>query len=168
MLRTRDFYLKKVYDVKGKNLGVIDDITIDFFLGKVLGFTVSNFSLLNKKKFITINNLISMNDHIIVTELEETRGLSFKELKYFDIVTSQGEFLGVLEDFIIDKNDFSIKGLIISSGIFDKIIKGKEVILISQCILTEQFILYKGSENIKLKTLPHGLTEKKNEETKGN
>ena len=64
---------------------------------------------------------------------------------------------GVLEDLIIDKETLSIKGMIMSSGIIDTMFKGKEIILASGCILCEKFILYKGKEYIKLKTLPHNL-----------
>lgn len=44
-----------------------------------------------------------------------------------------------------------------SSGVIDTMFKGKEIILSSGCVLCEKFILYKGKEYIKLKTLPHNL-----------
>ena len=37
MLKTKDFYLLKVFDVNGKYLGLIDDIYIDFNNGIIKG-----------------------------------------------------------------------------------------------------------------------------------
>ena len=61
---------------------------------------------------------------------------------------------GVLEDLVIDKQDLSIKGLVISSGIFDRIIKGKEILLLKECILGEDFILYYGHNKVIFKSIP--------------
>ena len=35
--------------------------------------------------------------------------------------------------------------------------KGKEIITLKHCILYDDYILYKGNESIKLKSLPHDL-----------
>ena len=74
-----------------------------------------------------------------------------------DIVDYRNVMKGVLEDLIIDKHSLVIKGMVMSSGLIDTMFKGKEIILSSGCILCEKFILYKGKEYIKLKTLPHNL-----------
>ncbi|MBQ5695526.1 MAG: PRC-barrel domain-containing protein, partial [Clostridium sp.] len=74
-----------------------------------------------------------------------------------DVINEEKKLIGVLEDLIISKDDFTIKGLIISSGIFDKMFKGKEIITLKNSILDKEKILYKGNEGIKLKTLPHNL-----------
>lgn len=157
MLKTRDFYLIKVYDVKGKYLGVIDDIAIDFYKGEIIGFFVSNFSLFSKKNYIDKEYIISINEVVIVTSITRYIGLAFKTIKDMDIIDNSNTMRGVLEDLIIEKKDLSIKGLIMSSGIFDKMIKGKEILLLKQCILGEDFILYNGNESIRLQTLPHKI-----------
>lgn len=157
MLKTRDFYLVKIYDVKGKYLGVIDDIAIDFYKGEVLGFFISNFSLFSKKNYVDKKEIISINEVVIVNLATHYKGLSFKEIKDMDIVDSNNIMKGVLEDLIIEKNDLSIKGLIMSSGIFDKMLKGKEILLLNQCVLGEDFILYNGNGGIRLQTLPHNM-----------
>ena len=62
---------------------------------------------------------------------------------------------GVVEDILIEEESFSIKGLIISSGIIDKIISGREVILINDVILGEDNILFIGASGVVLKNIPH-------------
>ena len=145
----------KVYDIKGKYLGVIDDLCIDFYNAKVKGFFISNFLLLSNKNFIEIDDIISLDEVIIVKKIKHYKGLSFGDIKDMDIIDTENIMKGVLEDLIIEKADFSIKGLVMSSGIFDKMIKGKEILLVSECILGEDFILYHGSESIRLKSIPH-------------
>lgn len=155
MIKTKDFYLVRAYDVKGKYLGVIDDICIDFFNSKVAGFFISNFALFSKKNYIKVEDVVSLEEVLIATNISHSNGLCFKEIKDMDIVDKRNIMKGVLEDLIIEKKDLSIKGLIMSSGIFDKIIIGKEILLLSQCKLGEDFILYEGNDTVRLKSLPH-------------
>lgn len=157
MFKTRDFYLMKVYDTNGKYLGAISDLAIDFYNGDIKGFIISSLSIFSKKNFVRKESIISLEDVLIVDSVENYKGLTFNNIKFIDIVDSKNIMKGVLEDLIIDKETFSIKGMIMSSGIIDTMFKGKEIILASGCILCEKFILYKGKEYIKLKTLPHNL-----------
>jgi uncharacterized protein YrrD len=154
MLKSKDFYLLKVYDVRGKYLGVVDDIYIDFHKGKVVGFFVSNYLLFSKKNFVRSSDIISLEEVMIVKELNEKEGLSFKSIKDMDIKDKNNIMRGVLEDVIIEKKDLSIKGLVMSSGIFDRMIKGKEILLLKDCLLGEDFILYYGSDEVRLQSLP--------------
>ena len=154
MLKTKDFYLLKVFDIRGKYLGVIEDIYIDFNKGRIQGFLISNYLLFNKRNFIKINDIISIEDVIIIKELNKKEGISFKTIKDMDVKDRNNIIKGVLEDIIIEEKDFSIKGLIISSGIFDRIIRGKEILLPKDCILGEDFILYFGSNEVKFQSMP--------------
>lgn len=157
MFKTRDFYLMKVYDTNGRYLGAISDLAIDFYNGNIKGFIISSLSIFSKKNFVRKESIISLEDVLIVDSVENYKGLTFNNIKFIDIVDSKNIMKGVLEDLIIDKETLSIKGMIMSSGIIDTMFKGKEIILASGCILCEKFILYKGKEYIKLKTLPHNL-----------
>ncbi|WP_111930267.1 PRC-barrel domain-containing protein [Clostridium tertium] len=154
MLKSKDFYLLKVYDIRGKYLGVVDDMYIDFNKGKVVGFFVSNYLLFSKKNFVRSSDIISLEEVMIVKELNEKEGLSFKRIKDMDIKDKNNIMRGVLEDVIIEKKDLSIKGLVMSSGIFDRMIKGKEILLLKDCLLGEDFILYYGSDEVRLQSLP--------------
>lgn len=160
MLRSRDFHLVKVYDLKGKYLGVVDDIALDFYNGIVTGFMISSISILKKNNYIKVEDIISFQECIIVKGSKKVNikeKLCFKDIKYIDIVNMTNVMIGVLEDLVIDSYDFNIKGLIMSSGIFDKMIKGKEIINIKGAILCDKYILYSGGKSVVFQTLPHNL-----------
>lgn len=154
MLKIKDFYLLRVYDIRGKYLGVVDDIYINFDKGLIQGFLISNYLLFSKRNFIKINDIVSIEDVMIIKELSKKEGISFKTIKDIDVKDKNNIIKGVLEDLIIEEKDFSIKGLIISSGIFDRIIKGKEILLPKDCVLGEDFILYFGCDVVKLQSMP--------------
>ncbi|MBQ6820350.1 MAG: PRC-barrel domain-containing protein [Clostridium sp.] len=154
MLKTKDFYLQKVFNIKGKYLGVIDDIFIDFNNGIVKGFMISNYLLFSKNNFVRVEDIISIEDVMIIKALKKEDGISFKKIKDIDVKDKNNITKGILEDLIIEKEDFSIKGLVISSGIFDRIIKGKEILLLKECILGERFILYYGNSEVRFKSIP--------------
>ena len=157
MFKWRDFYLMKVYDSKNKYIGVVEDVSIDFNKGIIEGFTISPASIIKKHTFVSSDAIVSIDKVMRIKETSKFKGLKFKEIKFIDIINANNKLIGVLEDLIIDKEEFSIKGLIISSGIFDKMFKGKEIITLKHCILGDDYILYNGNERIKLKTLPHNL-----------
>ena len=154
MYRIKDFYLKNVYNIKGKKIGSTRDVFIDFSRGQVVGIKVSSYHLINKKNYLDINNIISFNEDIKANELEVKDGLKFSEIKDLEVVDKTGNIKGELEDMLIDEITYKIKALIVSGGIIDKIVRGKEVILISQSILKKEYILYLGEEELVVKNLP--------------
>lgn len=157
MFKTRDFYFKKVYNVKGKKIGIIEDLYIDFHLGKVLGFKISNSLLFSKNNYVDMQDVVDIGEDLIIDSIRKGSGLTFKEVKYLEVIDTFGNVKGVLEDIIIDIGDYSIKAIVISSGLIDKMIKGKQIILLSKCILGENYILYSGSEGVQFKTMPHNM-----------
>ena len=157
MFKTRDFYFKKVYNIKGKKVGIIEDLYIDFFLGKVVGFKVSNSSFFSKNNYIDMQDIIDIGEDVIIDSIRKGTGLTFKELKYMEIIDKLSNIKGVLEDIIIDIRDYSIKAIVISSGLIDKMIKGKQIILLNRCVLGEKYILYTGDEGILFKSMPHNM-----------
>jgi len=157
MFKTRDFYFKKVYDIKGKKIGIIEDLYIDFYLGKVLGFKVSNSMLFSKNNYVDIEEIIDIGEDVIINSIKKGEGLTFKEIKYMEVIDTLSNVKGVLEDIVIDIQDYSIKAIVISSGLVDKMIKGKQIILLNRCILGEKYILYTGNEGILFKSMPHNM-----------
>lgn len=154
MLKSKDFLLKNVYNIKGKKMGVVEDVYIDFFKGNVVGIKISNYSFLSKKDLIDCNNIISIDKEILAEEAKEGFGLRMQEIKGMDVLDLNGNLKGVVEDFIINENDLTIKGLVVSTGLIERLLRGKDVILISECILAEDYILYLGNKNVTLKSLP--------------
>ena len=157
MLKTRDIYFKKVYNIKGKKIGIIEDIYIDFYLGKVVGFKVSSSILFSKNNYIDMEEIIDIGEDVIINSIGQGTGLAFKELKYMEVIDKLSNVKGVLEDIIIDIKDYSIKAIVISSGLIDKMIKGKQIILLNKCILGEKYILYTGNEGVLFKSMPHNM-----------
>lgn len=157
MFKTKDFYLKKVYNINGKKIGIIEDLYIDFHLGKVLGFKISNSFLFSKNNYVDMSDVVDIGEDVIVDSIRSGKGLSFKEIKYLEVVDTLGEVKGVLEDVVVDIQDYSVKALVISSGLIDKMIKGKQIILLSKCILGEKYILYTGDKGVLFKTMPHNM-----------
>lgn len=157
MFKWRDFYLLKIYNEKNKYIGVVEDISIDFYKGVVSGFIISPSSIFKKQMYVSIDSVISIDEDVKIKDTSNFEGLKFKEIRYMDIINKEKKLIGVLEDLIIDKQNFKIKGIIISSGVFDKMFKGKEVITLKHCTLCDEYILYNGSSRVKLKTLPHNL-----------
>lgn len=157
MFKTRDFYFKKVYNINGKKIGIIEDLYIDFYLGKVVGFKVSNSILFSKNNYVDMQDIIDIGEDVIINSIRKGDGLTFKEIKYMEIIDTLSNIKGVLEDIIIDIQDYSIKAIVISSGLIDKMIKGKQIILLNRCILGEKYILYTGNEGILFKSMPHNM-----------
>lgn len=157
MYKIKDFYLKRIYNIKGKRLGVVKDVFIDFNKANVLGLEVSNYTLMNKKNYLSVNNIINFHEEIISKDLDVYKGLKFSDIKDLEIYDKNGKIKGEVEDLIIGEEDFKIKGIVISTGIVDKIIKGKQIILINECVLGDNFILYLGDGEIVVKNLPHHI-----------
>lgn len=157
MFKTRDFFFKKVYNIKGKKIGIIEDLYIDFHAGKILGFKVSNSSLFSKNNYVDMEDVIDIGEDMIINIIKSGSGLTFKEIKYMEVIDTLGNVKGVLEDLIIDIKDYSIKAIVMTSGLVDKMIKGKQIILLSKCILGENYVLYNGNEGILFKSMPHNM-----------
>ncbi|NOW61207.1 sporulation protein YlmC with PRC-barrel domain [Clostridium saccharobutylicum] len=71
MFKTRDFYLKKVYNVDGKKIGTIEDLYIDFYLGKILGFKISNHVLFSKKDYVAMEDVIDIGEDVIINDIKK-------------------------------------------------------------------------------------------------
>ena len=137
MVKWRNFYLMKIYDSKNKYIGVVDDISIDFYNGVVKGFTNSPASIFKKHTYVSVDSIISVDEIMKIKNTSRFEGFKFKEIKYMDIINKEKKLLGVLEDLIIDERTFEIKGMVISAGIVDKVLEGEEVMTLKHCSLCD-------------------------------
>lgn len=156
MLRRKDFDYINVYNITGKKLGTIKDIIFNYYESKIIGFQITTKGF-SKNNYIPVENVISFNEVMIVTSAMQHNGLSFSAIKDMDVIDKCGNMIGVVEDLLIDICDFSLKGIIVSSGFIDKLIRGKSIILINHTILGEDSILHFGNSSIILKSMPHNL-----------
>lgn len=156
MLRRKDFDYLKVFDIDGNLLGNVKDIIIDFYEKKILGFQLSRQGF-KKNNTISSSSVISINESIIVENKSVCEGIPFSSIKDLNVIDRNGAIIGVVEDFLIDISDLSLKGLIISSGVIDKLFKGKQVVLCNQLILGEKDLLCFSRKNILFKSIPHNF-----------
>ena len=157
MFRVKDFLMMEVISVTGDKIGFIKDITINFHLGIVTGFNISRYNLFKKNVNIFCEDIVSFNKVMIVKKVCKDTKLSFKNFKDMDVIDYCANMVGMLEDIIFD-NNFKIKGVLISTGIFRKLYKGKKVALISEIMVGEENILYiKKNINYSFVSTPHSL-----------
>ena len=153
MNKVKDFMIMNVFDLKGKKVGEVKDIAINYYEGKVIGFKISARGF-SKKNFIGRENIVSVSDSIIVDKTFENETLTFNNIKDMEIINKEGDLIGIVEDLLIDIKNFNIKGLLVSSGFFDKFLKGRMIILLSETILGEEHILFLGNSKVQLMTTP--------------
>ncbi|MDS0524989.1 PRC-barrel domain-containing protein [Clostridium sp. SHJSY1] len=159
MFRSKDLYMKNIYDFNGKKLGVSRTIYIDFYRGKVLGLGFNSYSVKGKRNFIDVKDIILIDDDILVKGATKGQGLKFSDIKDMEVIDRLGNSKGVVEDVLINEENFKIQGLIISPSIVDRMLRGKEVILIKNSVLGEDYILYLGEPNVVLKNIPHEISK---------
>lgn len=157
MLRRKDFEYMNVLNLEGKKIGVVTDICLDYYNSKIIGFYMNKKGIFNKLCFIKIEDVVTLNNDMIITKFSREKSLPFSEIKDMEVINKKGEIIGVAEDLLIDPEDFVIKGMIVSSGIIDKIYKGKNIILLEDSMLGDNSIFYYGKDNVSLKTLPHNI-----------
>lgn len=158
MLRSKDLYFKNIYDTKGKKIGLSKEIYLDFYKGKITGVGLNRTSLLSNKNFVDINDIINIDDEIVVQKAKKGNGLKFSEIKDMEVLDQQGNYRGSVDDVLIEEDTYEIKGLVISSGFIDNMIKGREIILMNKSILGEDFIVYLGTSSVVLKNIPHEVS----------
>lgn len=160
MFRIKDLYMKNIYDIKGKKIGLSKEIYIDFYKGEVIGIGIGSYSIRNRNNYVSTTEIINVDNNILIKkafkkDFKVDKGLKFSDINDMDVIDRSGNPKGLVEDILIDEESFHIKGLIISSGIIDKILSGREVILMNNAILGEDKILYSGASGVVLKNIPH-------------
>lgn len=155
MYRSKYFKYMNVYYNNGKKAGFIKDILVDFNEEKIIGFEVSSYKFLNKNNIALIDDIVSINKNMVVEKLEKGKYLSFNDIKHLEVIDIDEVLMGVIEDIIINEDDFRISALIISMGFLNNFIKGKKVISPNEIILGEKNLLYFNykSKNLDFKIM---------------
>lgn len=157
--RIKDFMFMDVYNANGKCIGSVKDLSLNYYDEKVVGFVISPKGF-SKKNYLPVENILSINGDLVVKHVIENKTLEFFQIKTMDILDKKGHMIGVVEDILVELESFSIKGLVVSTGFIDKILKGKHVILIKETILGEHNILFYGNEKLCLKSVPHNFIKR--------
>lgn len=147
-----------VVDVKGKKLGFINDILINFSSKNVIGFNITSTNLVKKDTNVLIEDIISFNSVMVVTKTTKGIFLKFKDIKGIDAKDRRGSIIGMADDILFDEINFSIRAVIISTGFITNFISGKKIILTSDLILGESSLFYNHkNENLNFTSIPHKL-----------
>lgn len=160
MFKSKDLYMKNIYDLNGKKVGTSKEILIDFYTGRVLGLEINTFGF--KNDYVDIKDIIQIDEEILINKVSEIKGIRFSDIRDMEVIDRLGNSKGVVEDLLIEEESYDIKGIILNSGIIDTLLKGKEVILINNSVLGEEYILYLGQPNIVFKNVPHEINRNEN------
>lgn len=160
MFKSKDLYMKNIYDLNGKKVGTSKEILIDFYTGRVLGLEINTFGF--KNDYVDIKDIIQIDEEILIKKVSKIKGIRFSDIRDMEVIDRLGNSKGVVEDLLIEEDSYDIKGIILNSGIIDTLLKGKEVILINNSVLGEEYILYLGQPNIVFKNVPHEINRNEN------
>jgi len=159
MLRSKDFLLMDVQDIKGKKIGYIKDLLVDFNGGQVEGFVISTYKLFQGDLCVLTEDIISFNKTMIARKCVKDKKFELKHLKSMDVLNRYGNIIGMVEDILFDCNSFKIKGVLVSTGFIRNFVMGKKIILINRLILGEENLWCYGDCNrLSLVSIPHKLT----------
>lgn len=162
MLKSKDFYFMEVVNSDGRRLGFIKDIIVDFYENKVKGFILFSNGISSKKNIgILKDDIIYYNKKMIAKKVSVCSGVRFASLKNIEINDACGNIIGKTEDIIFHDGDFSIKGIISSSGLVKNYLYGKRILAEGGFIIGDKNILcFEDSESVLMKSLPHSLCTK--------
>lgn len=158
MFRTKDFILMDVVDIKGKKIGFINDIIVDFSRGEVKGFVISTYKLLQKSISVLREDIVSFNRAMVIDKYTKDNFFTFSKVKNMDIINKHGDIIGMSEDILFHEFTFKINGLIVSMGFVKNLLIGKKILLANSIIVGEESILYYSNKNnINFISVPHKL-----------
>ena len=158
MFRTKDFILMDVVNLKGKKIGFIKDILVDFHKGEVIGFVVSSYKLFQNTICVMKENIVSFNKIMVISKYSKRDSLVFSKIKNMDIINRFGDIVGMAEDMLFQEFTFKINGLVVSTGFIKNLIIGKKILLMNSIILGEENILYYSDRsNVDFISIPHKL-----------
>ena len=162
LYKLKDFKYLDTYNCNGKKLGTINDIAINYFDKSIKGFIIS-CKIFSKKNYVPKEDIVAIGSSIITKAVSTYNGLKFSDIKGMDIINKKGEVIGVVDELLIDDRDFSIKGLIASTGTFHKFVYGNRIFLLNDTILGDNNVLYYGEQEVIFKSMPHKFWKQVNE-----
>lgn len=156
-----DFIFKDVIDLSGNSLGFISDIILNFNNKKIDGFVITPNNIFKKALNVHIDDVVNFTSVIIVTAVSRGEYLQFEHIKNMNVVDKKGDLIGVVEDMLFDKKEFSIKAVILSIGFINNFISGKKILLVDDLILGDKNLLYRGkNQNLKFFNSAHKLLKR--------
>lgn len=142
MYRIRDFKGKIIKELKGKKIGVVEDVLININTNKVCGFKGKRKGLLCKSFFVLLEDVIYFGDNVIIKKVSDLTCFSFYDVKDMEVIDLNAKVIGIVEDILFSESDFDILGLVVSESFLKRYTRGKRIILIKDIILGDKEILF--------------------------
>jgi uncharacterized protein YrrD len=123
-----------------KQIGIIKDVVLSKQKTKIVAFVMSNGSLLKQTKIIPYRNILNVgSDFIEVKDFSSIEKLSlYPELEHLyddktnfigsQIISTKGKDVGYVKDYIIDLKTGKIYCFVVSDGIFEDLIEGRQLL----------------------------------------
>lgn len=144
-----------VSNVRGKSMGFVKDLAVDFHIGGVIGFLISSYSLFQSSLYVFKEDIISFDKHMIANSYHKGKYLNFEDIKGMNVIDIKGNMIGMIEDIMFNEDTFVIQGVIVSTGYITNFLYGKKVLLTKDLLLGDNCILYHGkSYSIDFINLP--------------
>lgn len=166
MYRSKEFILMNVENNRGKKLGVIKDLLLNFKDLRLTGFVLSTYSIFKKDGIINTKDIIAFNEFMIINKLGIRDGVPLSKIKNLDVIDICGNTIGVVEDFLFCVETFKIKALVVSTGMIKNLFYGKRIILPTDFIVgNDSVIYYPKNKNITMTSKIHtiGKEDEENE-----
>lgn len=145
MFTSKDLYNKNIYNVNGQKIGFPREIYIDFYERKVIGLEMKN------NTYIETQKIINLNDKILKALFRKENIEKLSLILGLKILDLQKNIKGIVDDIIIDEETYKIKAILATDS---KKRLEKEVLLIKDCILYDDYMIYVGNKNIQVKNIP--------------
>ncbi|SHJ44664.1 Uncharacterized protein YrrD, contains PRC-barrel domain [Hathewaya proteolytica DSM 3090] len=157
MYSNRDFIGKKITDRQGRKMGTVEDLLLDVKHGLVCGFKIRESSMRRRYTSLHLRDILYIGNTMIADRFSSENFFCFEGLRTMEIINLSGDILGSVESILFCREDFKIKGFLVSEGLLRNYIKGKRIILLSHLIIGENNILYTGDNNYCCYSKIHGV-----------
>lgn len=156
--RTSDFYLMEVRDVFGQYLGYINGVNLNINEKIVDGFSLCCKGIKNEMKKIDTRDVITFNEVMIISDKSKNTGMTFNKIRGMEVYDLQSNLLGKVEEIYFDFIHYKIMAIILGTGFFRDIFKGKQVLLMNNLIVGDDNILIlEKQEKIEFYSRVHGI-----------
>ncbi|WP_300299379.1 PRC-barrel domain-containing protein [Anaerosolibacter sp.] len=167
--------MKRGYDIIGlpvicieegcKNLE-IKDILYDRTAMAAVSFMIQEAGYFRDQKIINLHNIKSIGSDAVVIQnksvIEESQHQdhiqSYQNLIGIDVISNQGQNVGIVQDILFDIHTGRLSGLILSEGLFHDLVEGRSILpLIENFNVDNKTIIITNSEEQSILSNTGGL-----------
>lgn len=155
MAKSRDYIYMDVLDLKGRKLGYVNDLIVDFGRKTVIGFKMNSFKLKKAQREVLKESIVYHHSDIIAGSTCEVSGLEFSSILNMHVVDINFNVIGLVSEVLFDGKTFEIKGLMVKKSSFLDMFTPRKILLLKDLIIGEKYILYMSRcRNIEMECIP--------------